>query len=182
MTDDPATRRPAKEQYLAIGYLCNAKDFWTERVKELHRQMTALYAEVGRRHPDLVRHAEVAWGKRRPCVTIGSYLWCAKERRQLDLMIAAAEGVRDPDTHVPGVPENDGLVVEVSARTAAAMDAALRSATDRPLTVKPYPQTMPALLREAALKYPEEDWEAKSEYEWSRVRRAHFNCTEAVKA
>jgi hypothetical protein len=97
-------------------------------------------------------------------------------------MDCAARGVIGEAHDVQGVPEHDGLVVETSPGNLLELDAAIRASTTRPLSVKPYPQTMPALLKVAAERYPEDDWSIKSQFEWMRVRKARLNCFEALAA
>jgi hypothetical protein len=119
-----------------------------------------------KRCPDEVAVAR-GWGKRRPQITAFSYKLCHFERLALDKMVAAAGSASM-------CLEFDGLVV-YSEKDSADLEEIVRrvqASTSRVLKVKPYAKTWEEWIAKVVLKYPMENWSAKSKFPWKDVKLA----------
>ena len=155
-----------KTLVISIAYQCKFDRNWPTPLKHLHREVEKLVHLHAQKHPELVQVAR-GWAKKRPAVTAFSYKLCHLERLDLDRMMAAAG---------PAVmcPEFDGLVLFTHPDGEGLGEAvrAVQQASSRPLAVKSYPNDFQAWLKTAAQKYPEFNWQVKSQLPWVRVRES----------
>ena len=171
----------AKSKVIEVMNMCSYDESWPQVLKDLYQAMARFYKLIGVHYEELMKIA-TPWQKRSTAVTLGNYLYCNKERLELDKMDQAVRQCCDmPASHVAAdpCPEADGLAIDDPDEKC---DAVIKQATTRPLKVKPYPQDMKAVITLAAEKYPGVDWTTRSRYSWDEVQEARKTCQEALDA
>lgn len=165
------SRRDAKTQTLATGYLQALTHDAPMALRKLRGEMEALMDEIAAREPERIEVVRT-WGSKRPKVTMASYAFMNLERQELDRMANAAAG------HVM-CPEGDGIVV---LEPTTAMDSAIKASTSRVVVVKPYPQCKEEWVTMSNERYPHSNFEIESRYRWGKVSKALALTTNAVRS
>jgi hypothetical protein len=151
------SREEAKTMLIAVGY--GAAPVGHDLVVGLSNDMRDLAEELVRRFPweyDRIRQAKAHRSKSNPKFTLLSYVLIHQEQIQMARVCKVA------GRHIMSY-EADGLVVlDCPPEVLEEMKRACRF----PLVAKLFPQTAADLLKEAAERYKNVDWELKSKFPW----------------
>ena len=132
--------------------------------------MTKYYDLVAEKYPERVEIAR-SWGKSRPHVTVGAYLFMDRERRVTDRMLAAIGN----DNFVS--IEADGVV---PMKRAGDVAPKITAAAGTPIAEKLYPQNFAEWVAFAKKRHPELMWTKCSRIAWREFQASYRNTLKAV--